>query len=753
MSADRNERCIQESDRSCAGVFAGSCSIASTSKSGRFRIFTILSEGKLLRKIFTTRFDLYSRRNSMAMKPFAFVWRVIKICAIFMMIPILLLLHIFRHRMFPRALKKFLIVLGPVYIKLGQVLSTRRDFIPEPLIAELATLCNDVPVVPFSRIRATLQRAFPNGVDAVFTRFNPQALAAGAVAQVYRADLPNGDRVAVKVLRPGIRSEIQANFRVIRGFARLLEFFSRRFRSLNVTGMVEELYDLLLAQSDLSIELRHYQEFAELFHEGEGVVVPRVYPILSTSDVLVMEFIEGIKPYDVHMLDVPPLELVGMIDHLFDSMIFLKGACHADLHPGNFFWTRDARIVLIDLGLVCHIEQRDSMRFITLYYSILDGFYDFAGAHFARYFLIPGPDCRFDHANSTDLHGELTRIIRAEFIDSGGKPSFGRIFRNLTTVAIHYGLQLKAIYSKLFLTAITLEGYLYTLDPSFDMLENSRKKRLDQAQYTSIPEEGERIILGESGTYSTAMFQSGAESQQAFQVRDAYIADQLELGQGKLFIDVGCGRGRLLMEARKRGARAVGITISSVEHDLCSSHGMECVLSSWEDFDRCNANFPRADAISAVEMFNHLGTLPESRDGLVALRLNRFFDWTRDHLHPDGRVFVQSLVVGEDLLHDERLREQFNRIDGIMPFAGFSTAEQIINSALRRFRVVSMVDHSEDLLPTYYYIRSRVDNNEVRLRNILGEEIFSFVKREADLLIEMAEQKLLGLVRMVLVPR
>lgn len=753
MSADQNEECIRDSDRSCTDLFTVSDSTVSASKNGRSRVSAIFPGWKFIREMMKTHLGLYWGSDSLVMKPVSFVWRMIRVISIIMMIPVLLALFAVRHRMFPRALRKFLIILGPVYIKLGQVLSTRRDFLPEAIIAELATLCNDVPVVNFSRIQATLRRAFPNGIDAVFTHFNPQPLAAGAVAQVYMARLPNGDGVAVKVLRPGIRSGIKANFRIIRGFARLLQYFNRRVRSINIMGMVDELYDLLLAQADLMIELRHYQEFAAMFHEGEGVVVPRVYPDLSNSDVLVMEFIEGIKPYDVHLLDVPPLNLVGMIDHLFDSMIFLKGACHADLHPGNFFWTRDARIVLIDLGLVCHIEQRDSMRFITLYYSILDGFYDFAGAHFARHFLMQGHNCKSDQRNSAGLHSELAGIIRAEFIDSGGKPSFGRIFHNLTTVAIRYGLQLKAIYSKLFLTAITLEGYLYTLDPGFDMLENSRKKRLDQAQYTSIPEEGERIILGESGTYSTAMFRNGDEGQQAFHARDAYIADELELGQGKIFIDVGCGRGRLLMEGQRRGARAVGITISSVEHNLCRSHGMECVLSSWEDFDRCHAGFPRADAISVVEMFNHLGTLPESRDGLVALRLNRFFDWTREHLNSDGRVFVQSLVVGEDLLHTEHLREQFDRIDGIMPFAGFSTTEQIVNSALRRFRVLSMADQSEDLLPTYYYIRNRVEENEAKLKHVLGEEMFGFVKREADLLIEMAEQKLLGLVRMVLVPR
>ncbi len=227
------------------------------------------------------------------------------------------------------------------------------------------------------------------------------------------------------------------------------------------------------------------------------------------------------------------------------------------------------------------------------------------------------------------------------------------------------------------------------------------------------------------------------------------MLDALDVGPGSRFLDVGCGRGQLLAAAGQRGAEALGITVSRAEHEACTSRGLDVLLSSWEDADRSLGGRP-FDAIAAVEMDVHLGTLHESRVGLLDLRLDRFFGWAHRHLRPGGGLFVQTLSVPEALLHDPAHLDEFERLTDLLPWIGFSTLPQMVRCSDRWFSVEQVHDHSSDLLPTYRFWRDNVNRQLPALREVVRDEAIVLVRRQLDTLIGMAESGQLSLYRLLL---
>ncbi len=650
----------------------------------------------------------------------------------------------------PGQLRRLLVDLGPAYAKIGQVLSTRADTLPESYLAVLATLRDAMPPESPDAIAAVLSRAFPDGTGMVFSTFEDEPFAAGTVAQVHRGRLKTGEKVAVKILRPGVHAELEANFALLLSAAATAQRLSKSVRAMDMRGLVLELRDLLLSQTDLDREARNYRRLRRHFADDPTVVIPRVFPELSTSEVLVTEFVDGIPPYDADRLPVDRLTLARRVDDLLDNMIFLKGLCHADLHPGNFFWTPQGQIVLVDLGLVHQLTKDERNHLLAFYASVLDGFHTFAAEYFLRHF-VRAASSREPDAIPARAFSETGQLVRRHWAESGGQPAFSAMFSDLLRVLLRHHLRLKHDYSKLFLTLVTLEGYLYWIEPEFDMLENARRKRVEHAEYASVSDAAHDLVFGEVGSYSAGRFCHGASPEQAYRDRDALVLDSLGVGPGSFLIDVGCGRGQLLRAAESRGARALGITISRAEQQCCLSKGLECVLTSWEDFDRRDAAaHGAADVMTAIELDNHLATLHENRVGLLDLRLSRFFAWARAHLRDDGRLFLQSLAVPDALVHDERLNADYERLSDVAPWLGFSTLPQLVRCSDPFFRLEQALDHSSDLLPTYELWRTNTNRSLSELRPLVGDESLVYLRRQLDTLIWLAERERLQLYRLIL---
>ncbi|NWF70041.1 MAG: hypothetical protein HXY40_13225 [Chloroflexi bacterium] len=247
--------------------------------------------------------------------------------------------HNRRLRVYASEYRRFAVALGAMHIKLGQFVSTRIDILPEEVIAELASLQDEVPSAPFSKIRPLLQEQL-GALALRFKWLNEEPVAAASLGQVYRGQLHNGDRVVVKVLRPGIREVCYtdlAALRIIGSWAMRVKFIARR---ANVPALVEEFGRVLLQELSYEQEARHAERFSSMFADDHGVYIPRVYREHSTDSVITIEDVTSIKVNDFGALEAAGISRKQVAQRLMDSylkMVFEHHFFHADAHPGNLF--------------------------------------------------------------------------------------------------------------------------------------------------------------------------------------------------------------------------------------------------------------------------------------------------------------------------------------------------------------------------------------------------------------------------------
>ncbi|MEH0021780.1 MAG: AarF/UbiB family protein [Desulfobacter sp.] len=657
--------------------------------------------------------------------------------------------RLFNPKRLPGFVNTVITRLGPVYIKFIQILSTRAKDIPDDYIQSFAKLRDDVPVKNKDKMYALVKSHFGPEFDTIFSSFPEQPIASGSVAVVYRAVLREHQRdVAVKVLRPGIRKLIKANFKFLLLVVNACELISAKARFINLKGVTEEIRELLLSQTDLRKEENNYRNFDEQFSDDDSVVVPETFPQYSSAQILVMEFVDGIPPYEFERLNQDVKVLARRVDYFLDSMIFLKGMCHADLHPGNFFWNQKGQLVLIDFGLVFNVPVMTRNHLMTFYFSIAEGYYDFATKYFLTYFASSagGSD-----AVDQELYDSINGVIHEHFVASGGNPTFSEFCPKLMSILSKKNIRMETYHNKLLLTIVTIEGFLYSIDPEFDMMENARRKRLLSAEYASISKEAEELVLGKFGTYSTAKFNNDSSPEKAWHERDHFVLDAIDAKKGDFIIDVGCGRGSLLQKMEQRGADCIGITISKIEQDSCLEKGLKVAWTSWEEFERsCGDKYPKADAMTAVEMLLHLGTLHENKVGLTDIRLAQFFDWSQRQLVDRGKLFLQALTIDPAFLFEERYARMYDRITNLLPWIGFVTLDQIRQKSSPYFTIVESRNDASDLLPTYEFWRKNVDAHYDYLRTFTKKTMLKYLIDELDIFIELSRKNILTLHRIVL---
>lgn len=269
--------------------------------------------------------------------------------------------------------------LGVGFIKVGQVVSTRGDLLPKPYLDALRTLQDDIAPMPFDMVRETLERTYGQSLETVFETFEERPIATASIGQVHRA-IHRGAAVVVKLVRPGIEHQIATDFRVATSILRFLDEQLVRFRQENsdvhvltrlFSQIVTEVNHGLREEMDFTRERANAERLAALLEGNPEVVVPKTLPELCRANVLVLEFLPGIKVSDGEALRArgfDPLETVEKLVEIYLEMILVHGVYHADPHPGNVAIDERGRVILYDFGIVRTLsrEIREGMVRMTL---------------------------------------------------------------------------------------------------------------------------------------------------------------------------------------------------------------------------------------------------------------------------------------------------------------------------------------------------------------------------------------------------
>jgi ubiquinone biosynthesis protein len=364
-----------------------------------------------------------------------------------------------------RALADELEQLGPTFVKLGQLLSSRSDLLPPAYVSALARLQDSCEPFPFSEVEATIQQELGVRMSRLFREFDDVPMAAASLGQVHRAVLRDGRVVAVKVQRPHIREMLSEDLDVLGELAEFFEAHSENARRFAVTEAFEQFRRALVAELDYRREAANLRTLHEVLAGRERIVVPLPYDDFTTSRVLTMDFVDGRKVLDLAGLARIDLDGPMLADEVFGAyldQILRAGFFHADPHPGNVLVTPDQRIAFVDVGMVGRLSP-DTRRILgKLIVAIMSG----RSAEVVRVARSLGtPQDDFDPAALQvavdDLMATVTQNTLADI-------DVARTFIELSRRCADAGLRLAPEFTMLGKTLLNLEHVAAELDPSFD---------------------------------------------------------------------------------------------------------------------------------------------------------------------------------------------------------------------------------------------------------------------------------------------
>ncbi len=355
--------------------------------------------------------------------------------------------------------------LGPTFVKLGQVLSTRGDMLPPDFIDELATLQDQVPPFPFEQVRAQVKEAFGKELEELYAHFEPEPLAAASMAQAHRAKLKTGEDVIVKVQRPGIAEQVRADLSVLHTIARALEAVIEEVGVYTPADIITEFDKAVHEELNFMNEAANLRAF---FKNHEGVAdirIPRVYDELSARTVLTMEFIDAPSLSHAALDTAGKQEVARIIMKMSFKQLFEHGLFHGDPHPGNLLVLDGPVLALIDFGLVGHISRQMQDTLVQLILAI--GLRDADSAARTLYRL-GTPDTRTNlYALRLDIEALFARYFTTRLQDLNSK----HLLADLLTLLGKYKIRVPREFAILGRAAITIEGTLRNLYPEMPIAD------------------------------------------------------------------------------------------------------------------------------------------------------------------------------------------------------------------------------------------------------------------------------------------
>ena len=358
--------------------------------------------------------------------------------------------------------------LGPTFIKLGQLLSTRADLLPPDYRAELTKLLDAAPAVPSNVVEEIVEHELHAPVDTAFASFDAVPLACASVGQAHTATLRDGTEVVVKVRRPHVVEDMEQDLEIIRNFAARASRRSKTAARHDVVGLADEFVHALRAQLDYLQEARNAERFSANFASDPWVQIPRTFPDLTTSRVITLERIRGMKITDLTALDEAGLDRHALAERtalIVSKMIFEDGFFHADPHPGNFFIEPTGRVGIVDFGMVGTLDDRSRQQLGRL----LSGFVRRDPGRLADALLALGTSTGV--VDRARLREDLATLLARYFGRSIGEVSLRSAIGEILEIVRRHRLKVPPDLSLLFTVLIIAEGIVAELDPEFRFAE------------------------------------------------------------------------------------------------------------------------------------------------------------------------------------------------------------------------------------------------------------------------------------------
>nr|WP_320011730.1 AarF/ABC1/UbiB kinase family protein [uncultured Desulfobulbus sp.] len=444
----------------------------------------------------------------------------------------------------PERLRLVFEELGPTFIKLGQLLSTRPDLIPADFLGELSKLQDDIPPFSGEEVRAIFAEELGGEPESIFATFDVEPLAAASIGQVHEATLDDGTAVVIKLQRPGIENIIAVDLEILAHIAELMEQYLEEVQGHQPMAIVHEFARSLSREIDFSIELANIQRFARQFAGNRDIHVPEVYPELSTERLLVMEHIQGIKASQVELLREQGYDLTKIAQRGADlvmEQIFVHGFFHADPHPGNIFILPDNVICFLDFGQMGRLSLKDREDFTDLVLDLVAGNEQKVVSGVLKLTIQLGEVDRDalaqDMGNLMDLY--LYRPL--------GELEAGKILQDLLDLVTRHKLSFKPSLYLMMKALSTVEGVGLMLDPKLELIRQAkpfmRRIRMERMRPGRIVEE-----ISSTGSSYLNLFRELPD--------DIHTILQL------------LRKGRMRLEFEHRGLKALGVTLDRVSNRI-----------------------------------------------------------------------------------------------------------------------------------------------------------------------------------------
>jgi predicted unusual protein kinase regulating ubiquinone biosynthesis (AarF/ABC1/UbiB family) len=398
-------------------------------------------------------------------------------------------------------LREKLLKLGPTFIKIGQTLATRADLLPVEYIQELAKLQDEVPPFPTEQARAIIETELRAKIEDIFDDFEDVPIAAASLGQVHRAKLRTGQPVAIKVQRPGIHDQINFDILVLRRIARRLERYPNLVRGVDWQGTLDEFHTTVHEEMDYEQEARNAETFRKNFARWKEVYVPQIYGVFSTRQLIVMEFIDGLKVSDTEQLTAAgrdPHEVVKLLARTYLKQLLEDGFFHADPHPGNLRVMPDGRLAFFDFGMVGRLSMKLQSNLINAFFHVVERdvhglVEDMVRLGFIE--LSPEDETRFKPV----IEGLFNRYLGIRL----GDVNFKELMFDMAHVIYEFPFRIPASFTYIVRAVMTLEGIGTQVDPDFRFFEIARP----YAKRFMFMREGrylrslivDQVIRGESG--------------------------------------------------------------------------------------------------------------------------------------------------------------------------------------------------------------------------------------------------------------